>query len=40
MLALCSCTAEALPTPRTAATITAMNVFFIVFLFMIHLPFL
>jgi len=36
----CNCTAEALPAPRTAATIKAMNVFFVVFLPMIHLPFL
>jgi hypothetical protein len=35
----CNCTAEA-PAPRTAAIITAMNVFFIDFLPMIHLPFL
>jgi hypothetical protein len=35
-----SCRAETVPAQRTAVTITARNVFFIVFLPMIHLPFL
>jgi hypothetical protein len=35
-----SCRAETVPAHRTAVTITARNVFFIVFLPMIHLPFL